>query len=530
MVHGPWTVDYPHKVVLFQVTAYRSFHTNQFFMATHFINIDLVKIFSTEQKKDSFLTVLAWGDEVDLIEKKAGFFKIELKDFKVKDGSLIAANKTGFIIKTNSNKSFFDSILEPISNKKVMAVSVVDVQQGDGSVIETPKGKTILIDGGDNQMFARYLAARYSGSSKDNPKTVDCIVVSHGDADHFEGLPMILESETHTELKKRLFMDPQRIYHNGIVKRPSTKNGKDVPDKEILGPTVKQGDELFLTGLADDLLDVDDAEMNKPFKTWKKTLAEYKKRNSKLKIRRLDDKSKNVFNFLNDENIKVDVLGPLTQELNGEPVLKFLRQPGKNVELEDSGKGSLSASHTINGHSVILRFKYGNVRFLFAGDLNEEAEDILVEKLKNGEPVLNAEILKVPHHGSADFSTKFFEAVTPMVSIVSAGDESERKEYIHPRATLMGVLGKYSKLERPLVFVTEMVAFFKMMGTSKTLDKKNKNSFFAFTRTSFGIVHVRTDGNKLLVYTHSGQKDLKEAYSFDVAADGTPTRKNVNIA
>ena len=87
-------------------------------MATHFINIDLVKIFSTEQKKDSFLTVLAWGDEVDLIEKKAGFFKIELKDFKVKDGSLIAANKTGFIIKTNSNKSFFDSILEPISNKK----------------------------------------------------------------------------------------------------------------------------------------------------------------------------------------------------------------------------------------------------------------------------------------------------------------------------------------------------------------------------------------------------------------------------
>jgi len=141
-------------------------------MATHFINTDLVKIFSSEQKKDSFLTVLAWGDEVELIEKKAGFFKVELKDFAVKNGSLVAANKTGFILRTNSNKSFFDSILEPISNKKVMAVSVVDVQQGDGSVIETPKGKIILIDGGDNQMFARYLAARYSGSSKDNPRTV----------------------------------------------------------------------------------------------------------------------------------------------------------------------------------------------------------------------------------------------------------------------------------------------------------------------------------------------------------------------
>ena len=500
-------------------------------MATHFINTDLVKIFSSEQKKDSFLTVLAWGDEVELIEKKAGFFKVELKDFAVKNGSLVAANKTGFILRTNSNKSFFDSILEPISNKKVMAVSVVDVQQGDGSVIETPKGKIILIDGGDNQMFARYLAARYSGSSKDNPRTVDCIIVSHGDADHFEGLPLILESETHQELKKRLFMDPQRVYHNGIVKRPSTKNGKSLADKDLLGPTVKQGADLFITDLSNDLLDVDDTEMNKPFKTWKKTLAEYKKRNSKLRIKRLDDKSKNAFSFLNDENIKVDVLGPLTQDLNGNPVLKFLRQPGKNVELEeDSGKGSLSASHTINGHSVILRFKYGNVRFLFAGDLNEEAEDTLVEKTKNGEPVLSAEILKVPHHGSADFSTKFFEAVTPMVSIVSAGDESERKEYIHPRATLMGVLGKRSKLERPLVFVTEMVAFFKTMGTSKTVDGKDKKPFFAFSRTSFGIVNVRTDGNKLLVFTHSGQKDLKEAYSFDVAADGTPTRKNVNIA
>ena len=55
---------------------------------------------------------------------------------------------------------------------------------------------------------------------------------------------------------------------------------------------------------------------------------------------------------------------------------------------EDDSKGSLSASHTINGHSVILRFKYGNVRIIFAGDLDEEAEDILVEKTKNGEPVL----------------------------------------------------------------------------------------------------------------------------------------------
>ena len=66
----------------------------------------------------------------------------------------------------------------------------------------------------------------------------------------------------------------------------------------------------------------------------------------------------------------------------------------------------------------------------------------------------------------------------------------------------------------------------KTIGPSKISDgKANKaKTIFAFSRTSFGIVHVRTDGNRL-IFTHSGQKDLKEAYSFDVAADGTPQEK-----
>jgi len=138
--------------------------------------------------------------------------------------------------------------------------------------------------------------------------------------------------------------------------------------------------------------------------------------------------------------------------------------------------------------------------------------------------------LKVPHHGSADFSNAFFEAVKPLVSIVSSGDESEDKEYIHPRATLMGVLGKYSRIDRPLVFVTELVAFMKKEGWAKILEGDDKGKErFAVSRSAFGIVHVRTDGNRILIFTHSGQKDLKEAYAFDVAEDGTATRKDVKI-
>lgn len=501
-------------------------------MATHFVNIDLAKVYKSTEKKDNFLIVLAWGDEVTLVEKKAAYYKIELKNFVVKDGSILPSPTTGYILRTTSNKSFFDTILAPVADKKVMMVSFVDVQQGDGAVIETPKGKIILVDGGENQMFARYLAARYSGTSLAAPQKIDCIVVSHGDADHFEGLPRILESETHKEPRKRLYIKPDRVYHNGIIKAPSRKNNKQVKDVELLGKTEKSGDELYITGLADNLLDVPDEQMNTPFRAWKKTLAEYKNRNSKLRIKRVDFKSKNQFSFLNDEDIKMDILGPLSDELNGNPALKFLREPHKNVEIDENSKaGSYSASHTINGHSVILKLKYGNVRFVFAGDLNRESENVLVDTIKNNEPVLHAEVLKVPHHGSADFSSRFFEAVKPLVSIVSSGDENEQKEYIHPRATLMGVLGKHSRIDRSLVFVTELVAFFKTEGPAKVISGKSKGkSIYAFSRTAYGIVHVRTDGKRLMVFTHSGQKDLKEAYAYDIAADGTPTRKLVDIA
>jgi hypothetical protein len=40
----------------------------------------------------------------------------------------------------------------------ILKVSFVDVQQGDGMVIQTPQGRIILVDGGDNELFARYMA------------------------------------------------------------------------------------------------------------------------------------------------------------------------------------------------------------------------------------------------------------------------------------------------------------------------------------------------------------------------------------
>ena len=53
------------------------------------------------------------------------------------------------------------------NSSKVLKTDFVDVQQGDGAVIETPKGKVILVDGGEKQLFARYLAGRIAASRMD---------------------------------------------------------------------------------------------------------------------------------------------------------------------------------------------------------------------------------------------------------------------------------------------------------------------------------------------------------------------------
>ena len=80
-------------------------------------------------------------------------------------------------------------------------------------------------------------------------------------------------------------------------------------------------------------------------------------------------------------------------------------------------------------------------------------------------------------------------------------------------------------LRHAVVFVTELVAFFAMEGNSRLADEKKskkRGDFFAFSRTAFGIVKTRTDGQRLLVYTDSGNVKMKEAYAYSLDDTGVP--------
>jgi hypothetical protein len=89
----------------------------------------------------------------------------------------------------------------------------------------------------------------------------------------------------------------------------------------------------------------------------------------------------------------------------------------------------------------------------------------------------------------------------------------------------MGALGRHSRVDEPLIFVTELVAFFNLEGWSRLTDQKKsekRGEFFAFSRAAYGLVKTRTDGARLLVYTDSGKANMKEAYCYRLDENGLP--------
>ena len=504
------------------------------------INIDLADVFAEPNRK-KYLHTLAWGDYVDVVETTDTHLCISTVRYEEKpDGSILPVATQAFLWPSKSSGIKPADIVIRREDNRVLKVNFIDVQQGDGAVIESPDGKIILVDGGDNQQFARYLAARYRNTSVDIPKSIDCILVTHGDADHFSGLTEIFKSETNSNPKKRLFIAPQRVYHNGLIKRPGKdQNNKKVPEKELLGPVQVVDGKTILTGLADNLLNVLDEQMNLPFRRWKEALSAWNNRRPIL-FRRLWLGQDDAFDFFETPDLKISVLGPIPFVKDGIQGLRFLGVPPKgprighdSLSLSEEDFEGLSASHTINGQSIVFQLCYKRIRYLFCGDLNDEASRILSQKHQLGEIDLRSEVFKVPHHGSADFSGGFLQLVAPIVSVVSSGDESARKEYIHPRSTLMGALGLHSRIAEPLIFVTELVAFFNLEGWARLTDKKKdekRGEFFSFSRTAYGIVKTRTDGNRLLVYTDSGKADLKEAYCYAFDDNGVPVPQSITRA
>jgi competence protein ComEC len=103
------------------------------------------------------------------------------------------------------------------------------------------------------------------------------------------------------------------------------------------------------------------------------------------------------------------------QIINGAQI-SFLNPPGM-VEPHRGGRNT----SFFNNQSLVIKLKFKNIEVLLPGDIEKEIEYRLMREGYS----LRADILKIPHHGSASSSTPLFlERVKPTYAVLSVGERN----------------------------------------------------------------------------------------------------------
>jgi competence protein ComEC len=87
---------------------------------------------------------------------------------------------------------------------------------------------------------------------------------------------------------------------------------------------------------------------------------------------------------------------------------------------------------TVNDASVVLEVRYGRVRFLLPGDLEEDGEELVTEAIAHDWTPETLTVLKAPHHGSASSSTAAFIRATAPHHVVFCVGRDNRFNFPRP--------------------------------------------------------------------------------------------------
>lgn len=108
--------------------------------------------------------------------------------------------------------------------------------------------------------------------------------------------------------------------------------------------------------------------------------------------------------------------------------------PGESIDfngLEIEVLGPQQEYSDFNNNSIVLKVNAGETAFLFTGDAEEPAEKDILQAGYD----LQADVLKVAHHGSSTASTDaFLQAVSPKYAVISVG---EGNSYGHPEDAVL---------------------------------------------------------------------------------------------
>ncbi|HEY0679078.1 MAG TPA: hypothetical protein VGD17_12375, partial [Chitinophagaceae bacterium] len=389
-----------------------------------------------------------------------------------------------------------DGYIQPdqMQPNRILEVNFIDVGQGDGCHVVTPDDKHYIIDAGPADNMYRFLKWRFNLKKASIAPPPFTIIVSHSDTDHYKGFNKIFSL---TKGSKQQFTI-EKIYHNGLVEMSGTPAG-------TLGTLVSKNGDDYITDLVDTNKQYNDrANSVGKAGTYISTLNKSKAPKESLRYG-----NKPIYN---KNKLKIEVLGPVAKKINKKDALPVF----------DSNKGK-----TKNGHSIILKLTFGNLRLLLGGDLNSPSEDYLLseftgidlhqlkkelrkkglseskrkqlekeiaEVIQKARKHFEVDVAKSCHHGAADFTSEFMSALNPLATIVSSGDE---EPHCHPRPDTLGTIGKHSRGIRSLIFSTELARSgkeFLDLTKIKSINKKKERLI-----TVYGMINLRSDGEKVII-------------------------------
>jgi len=237
------------------------------------------------------------------------------------------------------------------SRKQYDTVNFLDVGHGNCVVVELANGKIAIIDGGGTKSekfnVGEMIIAPYLW--KKRVKKIKSIIVSHSDADHYNGLDFILKN-----------FSPDILWLNS-----KKGDGKDFNN------LIKHAEEL-------------NVEIKIP-------------EAGEILLQHQETRIKNLTN------------------------LHIAPGIGKD-----------------NNKSLVIKVSNKKLNFLLTGDIEKSAEEQLINQIQD----LTADVLMVPHHGSATSSSiEFLRDVAPEYAVISAG---KLRPYTFPSPK---VLKRYQQVE-----------------------------------------------------------------------------------
>jgi hypothetical protein len=395
--------------------------------------------------------------------------------------------KRGGYVKVRSRGRVGYVAREQTQEQRLLDVIFLDVGQGDSAVMVTPAGDRVLIDFGQSDHAFRYLRWRYRELDQ---VPFAAAILSHGDEDHYLGLSRFCEDDA----AKFSFAT---LFHNGLV-----------ADAGV----VAEGGSKFYSELVQDRAALAKIAKTNQLAKWLRTALE---RGRFGELRMLSAAEGGLPGLAPARGFGVEVLAPLLEhDRKGRPRLRRFGD----------------FNQTKNGHSVILKITYGDVRLLLGGDLNSPGQAHLLAHYGQGlrgaaaieaaSQRLEVDVVKAFHHGgSEDTRTDFFQALRPVATVISSGDE---ESYSHPRADALGVIGRWSRSDRPLLFSTELARTSRPLWEHPAAQdrraakpaggaKQERKLDSAIAR--YGAINLRTDGRRMIF----GQR-LEKGSGWDLYA------------